>query len=61
MISQSGEDLQFCGFGKFLFLVYRHSRVFLLAATADMACLSLDEANGSFKLYVYVYFCYLRV
>ena len=26
-------------------------------ATADMACLSLDEVNGSFKRFVYVYFC----
>ena len=42
---------------KFLFLVYRRSRVFLLVATADMACLSLDEVNGSFKRFVYVYFC----
>ena len=50
-VSQSGEDLQFCGFVKFLFLVY------LLVATADMACLSLDEVNGSFKRFVYVYFC----
>ena len=56
-VSQSGEDLQFCGFVKFLFLVYRRSRVFLLVATADMACLSLDEVNGSFKRFVYVYFC----
>ena len=31
--------------------------MFLLAATADMACLSLDEVNGSFKRFVYVYFC----
>ena len=42
-VSQSGEDLQFCGFGKFLFLVYRHSRVFLLAATADMAQRRYDD------------------
>ena len=56
-VSQSGEDLQFCGFVKFLFLVYRRSQVFLLVATADMACLSLDEVNGSFKRFVYVYFC----
>ena len=45
---------------KFLFLVYRRSREFLLVATADMACLSLDEVNGSFKRFVYVYFAVLR-
>ena len=56
-VSQSGEDLQFCGFLKFLFLVYRRSRVFLWVATADMACLSLDEVNGTFKRFVFVYFC----
>ena len=44
-------------FLKFLFLVYRRSRVFLWVATADMACLSLDEVNGTFKRFVYVYFC----
>ena len=32
-VSQSGED---CGFLKFLFLVYRRSRVFLLVTTVDM-------------------------
>ena len=26
--------------------------VFLLVATADMACLSLDEVNGSFKRFI---------
>ena len=47
---------------KFLFLVYRRSRVFLVVATADMACLSLDEVNGSFKRFVYVYiFAVLRL
>ena len=45
---------------KFLFLVYRRSRVFLLVATAGMACLSLDEVNGSFKRFVYMYFCYFE-
>ena len=54
-LSQSGEDLQFCGFVKFLFLVYRRSRVFLLVATADMACLLLDEVNGSFKWFVFLF------
>ena len=34
---------------KFLFLVYHRSRVFLLVATADKACLSLDEVNASFN------------
>ena len=48
---------QFCGFVKFLFFGYRRSRVFLLVATGDMTCLSLDEVNGSFKQFVYVYFC----
>ena len=46
--------LRFC---EIFVLVYRRSRVFLLVATADMACLLLDEVNGSFKRFVYVYFC----
>ena len=37
-------NLQFCDF---LFVFYRPSRVFLLVASADIACLSVDDANGA--------------
>ena len=35
---------------RLLFLLYRRSRVFLWVATAHMACLLLDEVNGSLYL-----------
>ena len=31
----------------FLFIFYRLSRVFLWVASADIACLSVDDANGA--------------
>ena len=31
----------------FLFVFYRRSRVFLWVASADIACLSVDDANGA--------------
>ena len=31
----------------FLFVFYRRSRVFLWVAGADIACLSVDDANGA--------------
>ena len=45
-VSQS-EDCQICGFANFLFVFYRRSRVFLWVASADIACLSVDDANGA--------------
>ena len=46
-LSQSGEDWQICSFANFLFVFYRRSRVFLWVASADIACLSVDDANGA--------------
>ena len=34
-------------FRDFLFVFYRRSRVFLWVASADIACLSVDDANGA--------------
>ena len=31
----------------FLFVFYRRSRVFLWVASEDIACLSVDDANGA--------------
>ena len=35
-----------CCFANFLFVFYRLSRVFLWVASADIACLSVDDAKG---------------
>ena len=61
-VSQSvRRRLTICNSVKFLFLLYRRSRVFLWVATAYMACLLLDEVNGTFKWSVEVYFaCFER-
>ena len=37
-------NLRLCDF---LFVFYRHSRVFLWVASAVIACLSVDDANGA--------------
>ena len=37
-------NLRFC---EFLFVFYRRSRVFLWVASAVIACLSVDDANGA--------------
>ena len=34
-------------FANFLFVFYRRSRVFLWVVSADIACLSVDDANGA--------------
>ena len=49
-VSQSGEDCQICSFANFLFVFYRRSRVFLWVASADIACLSVDDANGALQM-----------
>ena len=57
ILSQSVSQID--KFAVLLILVYRHSQVFLLVATADMVCLSPDEVNGSFNLvclYVFLLF-----
>ena len=45
-VSQSGEERQICGFAIF-WLYSILVRVFLWVASADIACLSVDDANGA--------------
>ena len=45
-VSQEKID-KFAVFANFLFVFYRRSRVFLWVASADIACLSVDDTNGA--------------
>ena len=46
-VSQSLKTDKFAVSRIFLFVFYRRSRVFLWVASADIACLSVDDENGA--------------